>query len=44
MCSELITLARLDFNMAIPPERISVKRRREEAPIETFCEIENTSH
>jgi hypothetical protein len=25
--------------MALPPERISVKRRRQEEPVETLCKV-----
>lgn len=26
-----------EFNMALPPEQINIKRRREEEPVETLC-------
>lgn len=38
-----LSLAQEPDDMALPPEQINIKRRREEEPVETLCKPQNTN-
>ena len=37
LSSTLSSASPTRYNMALPPEQINIKRRREEEPVETLC-------